>query len=84
LPGAFEIYNLGGSRTTPLRALVEKIAERLGREPRLVFEPDQAGDVPITYADVSKAKRELGYQPRVALDDGLDRFVSWYQKQAAR
>jgi UDP-glucuronate 4-epimerase len=80
LPGAFEIYNLGGSRTTPLRALVEKIAERLGREPRLVFEPDQAGDVPITYADVSKAKRELGYQPRVALDDGLDRFVSWYRQ----
>jgi UDP-glucuronate 4-epimerase len=83
-PGAFEIYNLGGSRTTPLRTLVEKIAQRLGREPRLVFEPDQAGDVPITYADVSKARRELGYEPRVALDDGLDRFVSWYQKQAAR
>jgi UDP-glucuronate 4-epimerase len=83
-PGAFEIYNLGGSRTTPLRTLVEKIAQRLGREPRLVFEPDQAGDVPITYADVSKARRELGYEPRVPLDDGLDRFVSWYQKQAAR
>jgi UDP-glucuronate 4-epimerase len=83
-PGAFEIYNLGGSKTTTLRDLVDKVAHRLAREPRLQFEPDQAGDVPITYADVSKSRRDLGYEPRVSIDDGLDRFVSWYQQQAAR
>lgn len=84
LPGAFEIYNLGGSKTTTLKDLVDKISHRLAREPRLHFEPDQPGDVPITYADVSKSERDLGYRPLVAIDEGLDRFVSWYKQHAVR
>jgi UDP-glucuronate 4-epimerase len=83
-PGAFEIYNLGGSKTIRLKSLIEKLAQRLAREPRLRFEPDQAGDVPITCADVSKSKRDLGYEPQVGIDDGLDRFVAWYQQRALR
>lgn len=82
LPGAFEIYNLGGSKTTTLKDLVDKISQRLAREPRLQFEPDQPGDVPITYADVSKSERDLGYRPRVPIDEGLDSFVSWYKQRA--
>ena len=84
LPGAFEIYNLGGSKTVRLKELVAKVAHRLAREPRLQFEPDQPGDVPITCADVSKSKRDLGYEPCVSIDDGLDRFIAWYQQQRAR
>jgi len=82
-PGGFEIYNLGGSKTTSLRDLVDKISQRLARKPQLQFEPDQPGDVPITYADVSKSRRDLGYEPRVSIDEGLDRFVAWYQQRAA-
>jgi UDP-glucuronate 4-epimerase len=82
LPGAFEIYNLGGSKTTTLKDLVDKISQRLAREPRLQFEPDQPGDVPITYADVSKSERDLGYRPLVPIDEGLDCFVSWYKRRA--
>jgi UDP-glucuronate 4-epimerase len=82
-PGSFEIYNLGGSKTTALKDLVDQLAHRLGRRPRLQFEPDQPGDVPITYADVSKARRDLGYQPRVSIEDGLERFVAWYRQRAA-
>src|SRR5262249_38323583 len=60
-PGDYRIYNLGGSRTTTLRRLVELIGDALGVAPRVEHEPDQPGDVPITYADVTRACRDLGY-----------------------
>jgi UDP-glucuronate 4-epimerase len=82
-PGSFEIYNLGGSQPISLRDLVDKISQRLARKPHLQFEPDQPGDVPITYADLSKSRRDLGYEPRVSIDAGLDRFVAWYKQRAA-
>jgi UDP-glucuronate 4-epimerase len=78
-PGESTIYNLGGSRTTTLRRLVELIGEALGEEPILEFEPEQPGDVPITYADVSRAARDLGYGPRVPIEEGIRRFVAWYR-----
>lgn len=74
----FEVYNLGGSKTTSLAELVQKIAARAGKEAILDRQPDQPGDVPITYADVSKAEADLGYRPSVTIDEGLDRFVDWY------
>jgi UDP-glucuronate 4-epimerase len=80
-PGALEIYNLGGSRTTTLKRLVELIGAALGREPIVEWKPDQPGDVPITFADVSKAGRDLGYAPKVAIDDGIRRFVTWFRAQ---
>ncbi len=75
----FEIFNLGGSRTLSLKSLVEKIEARIGRKAILNRLPDQPGDVPVTYADVSKAERLVGYRPRVEVDDGLTRFVKWYR-----
>ena len=80
-PG-FEILNLGGAETTSLGDLVHWLAEELGVEPRIERLPDQPGDVPITYADVSKAKRLLGYSPRVPIREGLRRFVRWYRQSA--
>ena len=71
------IYNLGGSRTTTLADLVAMLEERLGRRASLDRQPDQAGDVPITYADVSLAERALGYAPKVPIEEGLSRFCAW-------
>ena len=80
-PG-FEILNLGGADTTSLVDLIRWIGEELAVEPRIEYLPAQPGDVPITYADVSKAARLLGYSPKVPIRDGLRRFVSWYRERA--
>jgi UDP-glucuronate 4-epimerase len=77
-PG-FEILNLGGAETTALGDLVTWLAEELGVEPRIEYLPNQPGDVPITYADVSKAQRLLGYSPKVSIRQGLREFVRWYR-----
>jgi UDP-glucuronate 4-epimerase len=78
-PG-FEILNLGGAETTSLKDLIHWIAEELAVSPRIEYLPNQPGDVPITYADVSKAARLLGYSPKVPIREGLRRFVAWYQE----
>src|SRR3954454_20430700 len=80
-PG-FEVLNLGGAETTSLKDLVLWIAAELAVEPRIEYLPAQPGDVPITYADVSKAARLLGYSPKVPIREGLRRFVSWYRERA--
>ncbi len=80
-PG-FEILNLGGADTTSLADLVRILGEELAVEPRIEYLPAQPGDVPITFADVSKAARLLGYSPKVPIRDGLRRFVSWYRERA--
>jgi UDP-glucuronate 4-epimerase len=82
-PG-FEILNLGGADTTSLRDLVCWIAAELAVKPRIEYLSPQPGDVPITYADVSKAARILGYSPKVPIREGLRRFVSWYRERAER
>lgn len=79
LAPAFEIFNLGGAETTALSDLVRWLAEELAVTPRIEYLPDQPGDVPITYADVSKAARMLGYSPKVPIREGLRRFVDWYR-----
>ena len=73
----YRIYNLGESRTVSLTELVAALETALGRKAVLDRRPEQPGDVKITYADVSRARRELGYDPRTALEDGLARFAAW-------
>jgi UDP-glucuronate 4-epimerase len=82
-PAGHTVYNLGGSRTTALARLVELIAAALGREAILDRQPDQPGDVPITYADVTLAGRDLGYAPKVPIEAGIARFVEWFRAQPA-
>jgi UDP-glucuronate 4-epimerase len=77
----FEIFNLGGSQTTALIDLVHWIAAELGVEPRVEMLPEQPGDVPITFADVDKARRLLGYEPKVPIREGLRRYVAWYRER---
>lgn len=74
----YHIYNLGNSDTVRLDALIAKLGEALGVEPRIERLPEQPGDVPITYADVSRARAELGYDPKVSIDEGLARFAEWF------
>jgi UDP-glucuronate 4-epimerase len=78
-----EIFNLGGAETTRLDELVTWIAEDLGVTPRIERLPDQPGDVPITFADVSKAERLLGYRPQVPIREGIRRFVTWFREDRA-
>jgi UDP-glucuronate 4-epimerase len=81
---AFEIVNLGGSRTTTLQRLIELIAEAVGSEPRVSEMPPQPGDVPITFADVSKAKTLWGWEPQVPIEEGIRRFVRWFKESRLR
>ncbi len=74
----YEIYNLGESHTTKLIDLVNLLGQTMGIEPKIEWLPDQPGDVPITFADVTKAKERLGYDPSTLVDVGVQRFVEWY------
>ena len=78
----FEIYNLGESRTTSLKELIRMIEECLGKKAKILSMEPQPGDVSITYADITKAKRIIGYQPRVSMEEGIKRFVEWYKEQS--
>jgi UDP-glucuronate 4-epimerase len=79
-PGEFEVINLGESRTTSLRRLVEVVAAAVGVEPKVVQRPMQPGDVVRTYADVSKARDLLGYSPGTLVEEGIPRFVAWLKE----
>ena len=77
--GAYRTYNLGGSQATSLLGLVDMIAAALGRRPEIVWQPEQPGDMKRTLADLTLSARELGYQPRVPIEEGITRFVDWYR-----
>lgn len=80
-PEAFEIINLGESRTVELSRLIELIADALGVEPRIERLPPQPGDVERTYADIAKARRLLGYDPVIPIEEGIPEFVEWFGDQ---
>jgi UDP-glucuronate 4-epimerase len=84
LAAPFEIVNLGGSRTTTLQHLIELIAAAVGTEPRIHELPPQPGDVPITFADVTKARKLWGWEPRVSIEEGIRSFVDWFRKNRLR
>ena len=75
---SFEIFNLGGSATTTLNGLVALVEAATGRTATVRVLPDQPGDVPQTYADVSKAEKLLGYRPQTAIREGVAKYVEWY------
>jgi len=77
-PLGYEIINLGEHEVTTLKELIDMIGEAVGKEPIIDQLPMQPGDVPRTYADVTKAKRLLGYEPKVSMREGIRRFVEWY------
>ncbi len=78
----FAVYNLGESRTIPLKRLIELIAENAGRAPRIKQMPEQPGDVKRTCASIDSARRGLGYDPKVGIEDGIREFVKWYRARS--
>ena len=75
----FDILNLGNSHPVKLSDLIEELERTIGKKAIRDPQPAQPGDVSITWADISKAKRLLGYEPRTKLAEGLERFVAWYR-----
>jgi UDP-glucuronate 4-epimerase len=76
---AYRIYNLGGSDPIKLSDLIAGIERAIGREAIIDRRPAQPGDVERTFADVSRSRAELGYEPRVRLPEGLARFAEWFK-----
>jgi len=79
----YEVLNLGNSRTTKLFELVSCLEGVLGIEGQLDKLEEQLGDVPLTYADISKARQALGYDPKTELREGIEQFISWLRSQIA-
>lgn len=75
----YEIFNLGNNQPELLMDMIRYLGDALGVEPQMEMLPMQPGDVPITFADIGKARSKLGYQPSMSLRDGLGRFVEWYR-----
>jgi len=81
--GRYEIYNLGGAETVPLTTFIAHIEDALGKKAKKRLMPMQAGDVPETVADWSKAKRDLGFRPRTSITQGISEFVAWFREHQA-
>jgi len=73
-PGAYEIYNLGGTGTISLAELVQTIERVVGKQAIIVRQPDQPGDVPITFANIDRARAALGYEPTTPPELGIERY----------
>lgn len=76
----FEIFNLGHSETVELNSLVRLLEENLNKKARIKNLPPQPGDVDVTYADVSKAERMLGYKTETGIEEGVRLFVKWFRE----
>ena len=76
----YEIFNLGESHVVSLKEMVETIENALGKKAILDIQPMQPGDVDKTYADISKAKAIIGYDPQTNFSEGIRKFVEWYKK----
>lgn len=76
----FEIFNLGNSKTVSLKQFIETIERAVGKKAKIKKMPLQPGDVTITYADVTKSRKLLGYDPKTSIDEGIRNFVEWYRE----
>ena len=77
----YEIINLGESQTVELDRLIELLEQAMGVKAEINRQPAQPGDVPITFANIEKAQRLLGYNPQVKIEDGIPRFIEWFRRQ---
>ena len=77
----YEILNLGNSSPVSLKEMIYTIGKALNIEPKIEEMPMQPGDVERTYADITKAKRIIGYEPKISFEQGIKYFVEWYKKK---
>ena len=75
----YEVFNLGESQTTELRELISLLEKNLDRQAIIDRQPMQPGDVPTTFADISKSREMLGYNPTTKIADGIPKFVEWFR-----
>ena len=80
----YEVINLGNSDTVTLVEMIRALEEALGKQATIDWQPEQPGDVPQTWANVTKARDLLGYEPRTPFRDGMRRFAAWYLQRATR
>jgi UDP-glucuronate 4-epimerase len=73
-----EVFNLGESQTTTLSELIATIEQTVGKKAIINRMPEQPGDVPLTYADISKSRALLGYDPQTQIAEGIPKFVEWF------
>lgn len=78
--GGYHIYNLGESQTISLKDLIALMEKKLGVTAKIKELPMQPGDVVRTFADISRARKELDYLPCVGIEEGMERFIEWYNK----
>lgn len=76
----FEIFNIGNSKTVELNKFISVIENLLGKKAKIIQKQMPQEDVPITYADISKAKKDLGYDPKTDIKQGMKEFVTWFNK----
>ena len=74
----YKVYNIGNNQPVDLMKFIEVLEEKLGKKAKKEFLPLQAGDVPETYADVDDLMRDVGFKPKTKIEDGIERFVNWY------
>lgn len=77
--GVYETINLGNNTPVKLTALINTLYSQLGKPPNVEQLPMQEGDVDITYADISRAKALIGYDPQVSFEEGISKFIAWAQ-----
>jgi UDP-glucuronate 4-epimerase len=76
----YAIFNLGESETVTLTRLIQLLEAALGRKAVIERRPPQPGDVPVTFANIEKARAQLGYHPRIKIEEGIKMFVEWFRK----
>ena len=76
----YEIFNLGESQTVTLSHLIELLEKSLGQKATIDRQPPQPGDVPITFADITRARQHLGYNPKIKIAEGIPLFVEWFRQ----
>src|SRR6266568_1839473 len=74
----YDVFNLGESETIQLKELISAIENALGKKAKVNRLPEQPGDMPLTCADISKARKLLGYKPTTKLSEGLQKFIDWF------
>ncbi len=79
-PRGYRVFNLGESSTISVSGLVDLVEQAAGVRAKRRFLPPQPGDVPATWADIGRARAEIGYDPRVPVAEGVERFVRWYRE----
>ncbi len=79
-PSPYAVFNLGNNNTVNLLYFIQCIEKALGKKARKTLLPIQPGDVPATWADINLSKEKLGYKPKVGIEEGISRFITWYKE----